>query len=224
MKIHFKKFYPAVSEIIKTDLTPEEIMKKLAGVVDNSRISYGLPFRHSPKPYEGELDYLDFKIRKTSDRHSEGLVIYTKGKIIKNNEGCVIEIIAGHKGREIIFFLIATLGVGLYFALKDFRTHGLKAFQPLLAIFLVILFVYSVTIGVIKQEARKHIDFVRRIILSEQNFDISEYQRQERKEIFKWVFLFIFCMICALLITILFGIFFIPEFKQKLLELIGGLR
>jgi len=213
MKIQFKKFYPAVSDIIKTDLTPEEIIERLSRVVEKSR---KLLFHHSRKPYEGELNHLDFKINKPS---GEGPIMYTKGRIIKNNKGCSIEIIAGYERIHVIFFLIASLGVGLYFALKDFRVYGPKAFLPLLANFLVLLVIYSLTIGIIKKEARKHIDFVRKIILPEKNFDILEYKKQEKKEFFKWVFIFLFCAICALLITILFGILFIPEFKQKLLEL-----
>jgi len=224
MNAIIEKLYPRVKETIKTDLTPIAVMQKLSEVVKDPKSFDGSFFNHDGKPFKGELKNMEFKIRAASTE--EWPIVYTKGKIIKNHNGCTIEMTVGHEGKEIILLFLVNVCGFLYAEFKTCQCIDFNVFQGPLPIFLlVMLFIYGIFVGSIKQELRKQLKFIGSIILTKESFDISAYNRQKRKSMFRWaVIIIIVCPIFALLVTALYGVLFIPELKLKLLELMTGIN
>ncbi|WP_290698807.1 hypothetical protein [Lacinutrix sp.] len=144
------KYLPFENITYKTKLESEEILKRVAGIIEpkkNFRIS-GLFGGNNNKPYEGSIGLNSFKINKIIG-HQNSFLPRIKGKIVKDFNGTQVNV----KMKLSIFviaFMCVWFGgviVGCFVGLSSFLDS--TSFEPMALIpFGMLIFGYAlVTVG-----------------------------------------------------------------------------
>lgn len=158
------KYLPFERIVYRTNLSQEEIIKRLSDFVEPKKFSF---IRNPIKDYEGSVDAYSFDIsRAITYRNSFLPQIY--GSIQKNNNGTEIQVTMSLNGFVLLFTIVWCLIASFSFVfvlikgIKD-KAISVEFFIPLI----MLLFIYGLTMAGFKIESKKSKEYLRKAFEAE---------------------------------------------------------
>lgn len=158
------KYLPFERIVYRTNLSQQEIIKRLSDVVEPKKISFR---RNHTKDYEGSVDTDSFDISRVINYRNSFLPqIY--GIIQKNNDRTEIQVTMSLDGFVFLFTIAWCLMASSFFVIvlmKGIRDKGItiEFFIPLV----MLLFMYVLTMVCFKIESQKSKEYLRKIFEAE---------------------------------------------------------
>lgn len=158
------KYLPFERIIYRTNLTQQEIIKRLSDFVEPKTFSFG---KKTIKDYEGSVDTDSFDISRVINYRNSFLPqIY--GTIQKNNDRTEIQVTMSLNGIVFLFTIVCCLMATFSFVIvlmKGIRDKEITVefFIPLI----MLLFMYGLTMVCFKIESKKSKEYLKNIFEAE---------------------------------------------------------
>lgn len=159
------KYLPFERIIYRTNLSQQEIIKRLSDFVEPKKFSFRR--NHSVKDYEGSVDTDSFDISRVIN-YRNSFLPQIFGIIQKNNDRIEIRVTMSLDGFVFLFTIAWCLMASSFFVIvlmKGIRDKGItiEFFIPLV----MLLFMYVLTMVGFKIESKKSKEYLRKIFEAE---------------------------------------------------------
>lgn len=158
------KYLPFEHIIFNTNLSEQEIMRKLSDVVEPKKFRFG---RNFTKDYQGSVKTNSFDINRNII-YRNSFLPNIKGTIEKNNYGTQIQVTMKLDVFVILFLTVWCLFTFLFFVMLFTKGIGDKEPKGVVLIPVVmLLFIYGLTMICFKLESQKSKEYLRKIFEAE---------------------------------------------------------